>query len=69
MRLFIAEFEGVYLGGYAMVVADDADEARQLLEKQMASMESMEECDPTTIQITEMDITKKWANVIWNGDY
>ena len=71
MKTFIAEHNGIFIGGYSVVVAIDRNQARRLLKPIIK--EYLKEYDrddqKISIKLTEINSTKPNAVLISNGDY
>jgi hypothetical protein len=65
MKTFIAEHNGIYLGGYSVITAKDRNQARRLLKKLLKE----HSLSLNSITLEEVDITSPNAAMIWNGDY
>jgi len=68
MKLFVVEFNGVYLSGYGLILAPDEDAARQMIPKN--GLDGYKPEDSMSV----IDITDKLRKsgdryLIWDGDY
>ncbi len=73
MRLFKAKFEGMWLSGYAVVLADSIDEAADLLvaklEKERMLNNGVNIRQNLIENIQPISMEEKHAVIIWDGDY
>lgn len=65
MKVYSVSHNGIILGGYSIVVADDEAEARQMMTEELKA----EKLTPTIYSITEINPQDKGVTLIWNGDY
>lgn len=67
MKVFYAEFHGMWLGGHAVVTADNEAEARAMVERAMVAAHIADKRD--TIKIHEVGIAERGITAFDNGDY
>lgn len=65
LKVFTAEHSGIWLGGCSVVVAKDEAAARALLSDALDEHGII--LSPSD-ELTELDLTKASAHVLWNGD-
>jgi hypothetical protein len=65
MKVFGVKFGGVWIGGYGVVIAEDAEAARTLF---MANMPkgARPECE---VEISRIDTREPSVTILSNGDY
>ena len=66
MKVYGVEHDGIWLGGYSVVVAESAEEAELMVIKMMKDKGIKYKDD---ITFTEIDISTKGVTLLWNGDY
>ena len=73
MRLFKAKFEGMWLSGYAVVLADSLDEAADLLVAKLEEENMLKNGANIKQNLLEnmqpISMESKHAEIIWDGDY
>lgn len=74
MRVFSISFNGHYLGGFAVVVAEDKREARAVFKQELKKTADGQNLlaknkEPGSIEITDIGIDWPSAHIQWNGDY
>lgn len=73
MRLFKAKFNGIWLAGYAIILADNADHAADLLVSKLTDDDLLKNGEnirhKLIDQIEPISMEKPHAEIIWNGDY
>ena len=68
IRLFLISFSGVWLGGYGLILAENADQARQqVIEQGIEGYYPDEVYEVTDISDKLREVGD--ATLIWNGDY
>ena len=66
MKVYGVEHDGIWMGGYSVVVADSAEEAELMVIKMMKDKGIKYKND---ITCTEIDTSTKGVTLLWNGDY
>ncbi len=73
MRIFTAEFRGIYLGGTAVVMAYDRVDAKTKLKRHLREFEpeiTKHKIDAIkVVDLTELDTEDEGGVVLNNGDY
>jgi hypothetical protein len=70
MKVFIAEHDGIYLGGHSVVVAEDRKEARKILRPIIKDMFfSYGKKASLSIKLEEVDTKTPNVVMVFNGDY
>jgi len=74
MRVFSVKFNGLYLEGFAVVVAEDKAEARALFRKTLKEEHGYlvdKNKGRGAIEVEEIGEPGKWPHceILWNGDY
>lgn len=64
-RYYIASFQGVYLGGYAVIVAPDLVAARASLDAKLAEKGYKPSPDAELTEVKRVP----GCTIIWDGDY
>jgi hypothetical protein len=64
LKVFYAEHAGIWLGGFSIVAAASAEAALELVNAELVRNGLKPDA-----QVTEFDVSKPHARVIWNGDY
>lgn len=65
MRLFVVEFQGVYLGGAAVAAAPDASTAISML----VESDEFKGLKEETVRVREKAAYEPCIVYLWNGDY
>lgn len=66
MKVFAIEHDGVYLGGFAVVVADSIEAANSMMKKLLIEMK----LDPDkNYKVSAIDTNNPGVYLLWNGDY
>jgi len=65
MKVFTAEHDGVWLGGYSVIVAENEAEALDLLKAELIK----QHLSLKWIEVKELDTSAKGAVVLFDGDY
>lgn len=69
MRVFEAKFNGVWLGGVAVIVAQDEEQAAQLLRSKLENDGLLIEQTDESIKIREVDADTPDCRILFDGDY
>lgn len=71
MKLFRAEFPGVWISGFAIVQAHDEEDAILILIKELAKKPELSgKVNESNIYLTEVEPQEdSFALVVFNGDY
>lgn len=65
MKVFYAEHDGIWFGGFSVIVAPDRENA----EYQLVQLLRDNHLKTDGYSITEVDATEQGAVMVWNGDY
>lgn len=73
MHLYSVSFNGMYLGGFAVVIADDKIEARRLFKDELKREHPYlwdKNQEAGSIEVTDLgEIQYGLTHIQWNGDY
>lgn len=66
LKVYFADFHGIWLGGSAVVVAESEAQAAEMVAAEAAAQGVR---DPGTITLKEIDVKRPGVQDLYNGDY
>lgn len=65
LKSFFVNFDGMYVGGHAIVTASSEEQARAIIRARLI----IEGIDSSTISLSEIDSKTEGVEQFYNGDY